>query len=246
MKELQVIETVDALFVFAWLFLTYGVSIYINEDRAMQIIRGHKAKTEVFQERPIEPVRPKLPEETYCILNAIEGLDIYYDSIEYEYIGSYFITAYCPHECGYVEYSDGTDNFPRGWTTASGTICHYSDSNFEPTTCAIDRRYFGFEEYIAVDFDGELKTYVTEDTGAFSGRWIDCFVETMYEVETWQTGWKDCYSVEFTTNNLSSHFGRKVQRESINNYLHYRCFGFWLPDRNDVRDFRRFRRVQET
>ena len=176
MKESILIETVDALFVLTWLFLTFGTSIYVNEDRTTEIIRGRKSKNEVFQARPTEPVRPKLPEETYYILNTIDGLDIYYDSIEYEYIGSYFITAYCPHECGYVEYSDGTDNFPRGWTTASGTICHYSDSNFEHTTCAIDRRYFGFEEYIAVDFDGELKTYVTEDTGAFSGRWIDCFV----------------------------------------------------------------------
>lgn len=246
MKESQVIETVDALFVFAWLFLTYGVSIYVNEDRTMQIIRGHKAKTEVFQERPIEPVRPKLPEETYSIFYAIEDLDIYYDSIEYEYIGSYFITAYAPHECGYVEYSDGTDNFPRGWVTATDTICHYSDSNYEPTTCAIDPRYFGFGEYVAVDLDGELKVYVTEDTGAFSGRWIDCFVETMYEVETWNTGWKDCYSVEYRMNQPLTHQERKKQNESFDNYLHYRCFGFWLPDRDDVRDFRRFRRVQET
>ena len=246
MKESTLIESVNALFVFASIFLTYGLSLYVTEEHSDRVIRDRDTKQEHFRPREPEPVRPKLPEETYEIKTAIDRLDIYYDYIEYEYIGTYFITAYSPQECGYVEYSDGTDNFPCGWVTASDTICHYSDSNWEPTTCAIDRRYFGFNEYLAVDLDGELKTYVTEDTGAFSGKWIDCFVETLEEVHSWNTGYKDVYSVEFVTNQCATHFEREKLHESINNYLHYRCFGFWLPDRNDVRDFRRFRRVQET
>ena len=243
MKESTQIETINALFVFAWLFLTYGLSIYVTEEHSDRVIRDKGTKYERFIEREPEPVRPRLPEETYLIKNAIDRLDISYDYIEYDYIGVCFVTAYCPHECGYVEYSDGTDNFPRGWITATDTICHYSDSNWEPTTCAIDPRYFSFGDVLMIDG----KTYVAEDTGsAVLGYHIDCFVETMYEVETWDTSYKECYSVEFVTNQCATHQEREKLHESINNYLHYRCFGFWLPDRDDIRDFRRFRRVQET
>jgi 3D (Asp-Asp-Asp) domain-containing protein len=42
------------------------------------------------------------------------------------------------------------------------------------------------------------KIYVTEDTGpGVKGRWVDCFVETMSEVNSWDTGWKSVYSVTF-------------------------------------------------
>lgn len=248
MKESTLIESVNALFVFAFLFLINGVSIYVNEEHKDRA-KDRDTKQERFQERktpePVIDYKRNL-EGARDLMWTIDRLDIYYDSIEYEYIGSYFITAYCPHECGYVEYSDGTDNFPRGWITASDTICHYSESNWEPTTCAIDRRYFGFNEYLAIDFDGTMKVYVTEDTGAFSGRWIDCFVETMYEVETWDTSWKDCYSVEYRMNTCALHQDREKRHEFINDYLHYRCFGTWLPDRSDIRDFRRFRTDKET
>ena len=102
--------------------------------------------------------------------------------IEAEYIGEYFVTAYCPEECG------------GSWSTSSGVTCHYSDDPLEPTTCAIDRNYHGYGEYLMIDG----KIYVTEDTGpGVKGRWVDCFVETMDEVNSWDTGWKSVYSVTF-------------------------------------------------
>lgn len=236
MKESTLIETVDALFVVAWVFLTYGLTIFVTEEHSERITKG-QGKRETFQVRETEPEPvidyKKNLQKSYELKSRIDGLDIYYDSIEYEYIGVCFVTAYCPAECGYVEYADGTDNFPNGWVTATDTICHYSESNWEPTTCAIDRNYFGFDEVIAIDFGDSMKTYVTEDTGAFRGMWVDCFVETMYEVQTWQTGYYPIYSVEFSKNNLSSHFERKQRNEWLRNFNRiWRC-GVGIPYRDD-------------
>ena len=55
-----------------------------------------------------------------------------YTIMHKDYIGMYFITAYCPSECGY-----NGENYPAGWTTASGEICHRADWEYrlwEPTT----------------------------------------------------------------------------------------------------------------
>ena len=52
-----------------------------------------------------------------------------------ESLGSYFITSYCPYECG------------GSWQTASGATCHradYEDRLKDPTTCAIDRKIHSF------------------------------------------------------------------------------------------------------
>lgn len=146
-----------------------------------------------------------------------------YNYIEYEYLGMYFVTAYCPEECGW-----NGSNFPKGWTTASDTICHYSDDWKTPTTCAIDRNYFGFGEYLMIGHPDskDKKIYVTEDTGAFRGRWIDCFVETMYEVDTWATGYYPVYSVEFKTKTINSK-GWFYQYESITSDLFCGCGVDW-------------------
>ena len=236
MKESTLIETVDALFVFATLFLVNGLSIYVSKEHSNRMTKPQH-KQERFQVREKEP-EPFIDYKRNLkgasdFKDKIDSLDVFIDSIEYEYIGTYFVTAYCPAECGYVEYSDGTDNFPKGWVTASDTICHYSESNWEPTTCAIDRNYFGFEEVIAIDFDGTMKTYVTEDTGAFRGKWIDCFVETMYEVQTWGTGYYPVYTVEFRTNITISHFERKKRNEWLSDFNYSRCFGDRIPCRDD-------------
>ena len=127
MKESTLIETVDALFVVAWVFLTYGLTIFVTEEHSERITKG-QGKRETFQVRETEPEPvidyKKNLQKSYELKSRIDGLDIYYDSIEYEYIGVCFVTAYCPAECGYVEYADGTDNFPNGWVTATDTICH--------------------------------------------------------------------------------------------------------------------------
>lgn len=127
-------------------------------------------------EEPFLVARPKVI-HTFKITHQYET----YTVIETEYIGEYFVTAYCPEECGW------------SWSTSSGATCHYSDDPMVPTTCAIDRNYHSYGELLMID--GKL--YVTEDTGpGVKGHWVDCFVETMDEVRSWSTGWKSVYSVE--------------------------------------------------
>lgn len=120
-----------------------------------------------------------------------------YTIMHKDYIGTYFITAYCPHECGYREYDDGTDNFPAGWRTASGEICHradWEDRLWEPTTCAIDRSIHSFGDMFYIEeFD---RVFVAEDTGpGVNGRHLDLFYETYDDVISFPTGYYDVYSV---------------------------------------------------
>lgn len=128
------------------------------------------------------------------------NLPLSYNYIETEYVGRYFITAYCPEECGY-----NGSNYPKGWTTSTGTICHYSDTWSEPTTCAIDTSVRKYGDYILVgDPDSkDKKIYHAEDCGpGVQGNWVDCFVETMDEVRAWNTRYDNVYLVRFKTATL--------------------------------------------
>ena len=116
-----------------------------------------------------------------------QPVKITYKEMELTYIGTYFITAYCPYECG------------GSWSTASGTTCHRATWNYrytEPTTVAIDRSIhsFGDELYIA-EFD---RVFVAEDTGpGVQGYWIDIFYEDYDDVLNFPTGWYPVYSVSW-------------------------------------------------
>lgn len=121
------------------------------------------------------------------------NLPLSYNYIETEYIGRYFITAYCPEECGW------------SWTTSTGTTCHWSSDWREPTTCAIDPKVRKYGEYIMVgDPDSSnKKIYHCEDCGpGVQGQWVDCFVETMDEVRSWNTRYDNVYLVRFKTATL--------------------------------------------
>ena len=109
-----------------------------------------------------------------------------YDLVEMEYIGTYFVTAYCPYECG------------GSWQTSSGATCHRADweSRYaEPTTVAIDRRYHSYgETFYIPEFD---RVFVAEDTGSgVKGKWIDIFYEEYDDVLAFPTGSYEVYSVE--------------------------------------------------
>lgn len=120
-----------------------------------------------------------------------------YRYIEYEYIGYYFCTAYCPEECGY-----NGNNYPTGWKTSTDTICHYSDSWSEPTTCAIDPKVRKYGDYILVgDPDSSnKKIYHAEDCGpGVQGKWIDCFRDNYSDMAAFPTGYFPCYLVTFKT-----------------------------------------------
>lgn len=181
----QIVELVDALFVAAFIFLSYGICLMVPVDESSLKDVSEKSEVEEIPDTFIPRPTPSPGLVSAMQLQRkISMVDITYTTIEYEYIGYYFITAYSDKET-YYSY------------TASGTEVHWSDSNFEPTTCAIDRNYHGFGELLAVDFGDEMKVYVTEDTGAFRGLWIDCYVETLDEVYSWPTGYYPVYSVTY-------------------------------------------------
>lgn len=110
-----------------------------------------------------------------------------YQEMELTYLGVYFITAYCPAECG------------GSWNTASGETCHRADYEHrlsEPTTCAISRSTHSFyEEFYLPDFD---RTFVAEDTGsAVNGHHLDLFYEDYDDVLTFPTGYYEVYAIEW-------------------------------------------------
>lgn len=122
--------------------------------------------------------------------------EITYEVMEYEYLGQYFITAYSPEECGF-----NGSNYPSGWITASDTICHQSDDWRTPNTCAIDRRYHKYGEYLLVgdpDDENNRQIMVTEDCGpGVRGQWIDVFVDSYDQVVNWNTRYDSVYRVKY-------------------------------------------------
>lgn len=218
MTDEQIIKTNDLLIVVATMALLSGLSLMClrSEEEAVEIVPP-ETEVEVKKEKEIvthrEPV-PALIEEME-LRNTWQSIDIYYTTIEYDYLGRYFITAY-------------SDEETNSRQTASGVEVHYSEDNFEPTTCAIDRRYHRFGDLFMING----KVYVAEDTGAFSGLWIDCFVETMEEVWEWPTSYMSVYSVEYKENYLKGK-ERKITHERFNSYLHHRSDGNRCPYRND-------------
>lgn len=110
-----------------------------------------------------------------------------------ESIGWYYITAYCPSECGYNGY-----NYPTGWMTASGEICHMSSDEERytvPSTCAISRAIHSFGDIFFIE---EFGLFVAEDTGsAVKGKHLDLFYEDYEDVICFPTGYYEVFAVEY-------------------------------------------------
>lgn len=128
------------------------------------------------------------------ILDMIEDSTVTVTVMNKESLGWYFITAYCPSECGW-----NGNNYPVGWTTASGEICHRADWEnryTEPTTCAISRSIHSFGEYFYIEeFD---RVFVSEDTGpGVQGKHLDLFYEEYDDVISFPTGYYEVFSVSF-------------------------------------------------
>lgn len=228
MNESNLIKTVDFLLLLASACLFYGLLYYFTEEH-VQATKGITGKAEVVQ-IPEPKDEPKNISNLFELRTEIDSLGIHYETLETEYVGVCFITAYCPQELGFIEYSDGTDNFPKGWLTASGEICHYSEDPFEPTTCAIDRNYFGFYELLMIDG----KVYRTEDTGAFRGLWVDVFRPDYESMTEHGSHYSEVYSIYYEEHFLSAK-ERKKQNEWFNDYLHYWRVGDRVPCRNYCR-----------
>lgn len=213
MSERSVIA-VDVLLAIACTSFFYGLLVIEEEEEKKHIVTSYEKAyvlREVEEETQI-PIELEAINEVYELANKWRTMDITYQTIELTYIGKYFVTAYCPEECG------------GSWQTSSGKTCHYETDNREPTTCAIDRRLHAYGEIFSI----EGKLYVSEDTGSgVQGAWIDCFVETMDEVRAWDTGYKSVYSVSW-----NYHQVKGERHEFIRNHLLHRCFSDWSRNWN--------------
>ena len=221
MTDEQIIKTGNQLMLFATMALLSGIALVCVRPKEEEQVMPQKLSYMIAKEewtapqREVREAHPALVQEME-LRNEWNSLNIHYTTVETSYIGRYFVTAYSDEE-----------TYSRA--TASGIEVHYSDDPYEPTTCAIDRRYHRFGDLFMIDG----KVYVAEDTGsAVLGAHIDCFVETMEEVWSWDTGYKSVYSVEYVENYLSSN-ERKESNERFRNYLLHRSSSSRCPYRND-------------
>lgn len=208
MKEKEIVA-INTLLLFSTIFILYGICMiprYLAEKEEAKVSFTPKdfgSAPRLSQEPSVRVKRqpnPNIVKEAE-LRNEWQEVVVTYQTIHTEYLGRYFLTAYSDEE-----------TYSRA--TASGVEVHYSDDPYEPTTCAIDRRYHQFGELFMIDG----KVYVAEDTGAFRGLWIDCFVETMDEVRSWETRYDSVYSVSYEKHILPIN-ERKEIHELINNYL---------------------------
>lgn len=213
--EDKLINVINALWFLAFMFIFNGILVipYILEDKRLQeaTMQPHFTTKDMVVPLPendwiselSNPViaQPQAITKAYELKNVWENIDLHYTGMNTEYLGVYFITAYSDEET-YYRY------------TASGTEVHYSDAWNEPTTCAIDLNYHDFGELLLID--GKL--YITEDTGAFRGLWVDCFVETMEEVRAFDTRYTEVYSVSYAEYRVSP-IQRKKMHEILNYYI---------------------------
>jgi 3D (Asp-Asp-Asp) domain-containing protein len=184
MNEEKLIKTVNSLLLFATVCIYYGLTYYVTEEHYSHLKRKTAQKEEIISTPTYFEPRKKLviPFEE-CLKNVKVPIYETYTAIETEYIGEYFVTAYCSEECGWST------------TTSSGEECEYHEEWYIPTTAAIDLNYHRYGEYLMI----ENKIYRTADTGpGVRGRWVDCYVPDMSSVYAWDTGWKSVHRVTFT------------------------------------------------
>ena len=226
MNESKLTTTINWLLAFAMGFTIHGTAMIFDRDESRT--KAIATKSEILvPELTAKEEKPNFRPYLWNAKTHFEVVLTVSTTVEYEYVGSCFITAYCPAECVY-----NGENFPKGWSTSSGTICHYEDEWNVPTTCAIDTRYFSYGDVLCVGDGSDRKYYVCEDTGAFSGMWIDCFVESMDEVRTWESNWRPVYKVS-TKTQVYSIRKETLFYERFTNHLSSWGNGNRIPYRND-------------
>lgn len=177
-----------SLVLLSMLFMNIKYQNRADKSELKTIYTGVSAR-ELYVELPdIEYIsEPVLLDELGKLQAQYTPVVITYEEMHLTYLGTYYITAYCPDECG------------GSWSTASGEICHradWDDRLSEPTTCAISRSVHSFgDEFYIPDFD---RTFVAEDTGpGVQGYHLDLFYEEYPDVLSFPTGYYPVYRVEW-------------------------------------------------
>lgn len=203
------VDQIIILLSMAFLFSYFGIIAY--RDDTPRSPRENHDKTEIIPP-PEKYVYPEYNRTVAFFNNWLEpnilgNLQITYEYTRHQSLGYYYITAYCPAECGY-----NGSNYPTGWRTASGTICHradYENRLTEPTTCAISRSVHSFGDlFYLPDFD---RVFIAEDTGgAVKGKHLDLFYFEYYDVQTFPTGWYETFTVEYITSTTTTNEVRRA------------------------------------
>lgn len=229
MTEQAVNKTVNSLLFIAAVLIGYG-TIYLIADQEPVLRDKSKNKITIIEEfdpaldirSDVDTINPYFDEALYLKDYWITQ-PITFITVDYEYLGTYFITAYSDEET---------------WSrmTASGEEVHYSDEWYIPSSCAIDRNYHSFYEEILVgdpDDPDNRRIYITEDTGSgVKGRWVDCFVETLEEVNSFPTRFDSVWSVSYEEHYMTARERRKTY-EWFNDFIHCRSSWTGVPYRSD-------------
>ena len=233
MNEQKLIHTVDILLTIASIIVLQSLVFIVcllptDEEKTSKrllplfkpmILKSVDISHDV--EALIPPVVKEKPvmKEPNKILDMLYGMEIHYQTMEFEYVGRHFITAYCPEECGW------------SWSTSSGATCHYSDDWKVPTTCAIDRGFHKYGEIILIGDPHDpnnRKIYITEDTGpGVKGLWVDCFVETMDEVRRWNTRYDSVWNVTYVDHTITI---GEIQHWKEMAYMEERFGKYWWKE----------------
>lgn len=230
--SIKLIHRVNILFTISIMALFSGLSLFITRPKTdRNILPETVAEIERAEKKETyREANPLLVKETE-LRNCWTNIDIVYTTTDItDYLGRHYITAYCPEECGFRVYEDGTDNFPNGWITSTGTIAHREAEWYEPSTCGIATDYHRYGELFYI----EGKVYRAEDTGYISGAWIDLFMPSYEQMMQFGSHYTDVYAVEINEHELSAK-ERKEINELIGCYLHGRSFGSGVPYRSNSR-----------
>ena len=160
-----------------------------SQEHSKYRLRDSDIHKDIYTRRP-----KKILQTHNLFLEYMSDSEVTITIMQLESLGWYFITAYSPSECGW-----NGDNYPVGWTTASGEICHRADWEHrysEPTTCAISRSVHSFGEYFYIEeFD---RVFISEDTGpGVQGKHLDLFYEDYDSVLSFPTGYYEVFLVEY-------------------------------------------------
>lgn len=189
---MKVFDTCILLIALALTFLLFGIVCYKSKPVVYDAFSSRDMYVELpknWREEPdVKIVEPEVFETFRDFRRRIASMPRYVTLKRIVLNDSYrcFITAYCAEECGW------------SYSTSSGETCHRSseDNRYEPTTCAIDLRYFRYGTMFYVP--SEDRVYIAEDTGpGVQGLWIDTYQDDMSDVYGYNTRYETVYICDF-------------------------------------------------
>lgn len=208
MKDLaNKVYELSCLFILSTVAATIGIVALVQEPAEAE--PDYFCSMDMYVELPeisypeVEIAYPEVLDGYYDLKQELGSITFPKKRIVLEDSHRMFITAYCSAECG------------GSTMTSSGATVHRSSDPYEPTTCAIDRRYFRYGDLFYVP--SEDRVYVAEDTGsAVKGMHIDLFQTSMGAVSGYNTRYETVYECRIETYEVPSSHYRIVEEINDN------------------------------